>query len=36
MKTQTEQIGVWERLALIAVPVLFTALIVVDVVHRVS
>ena len=36
MQKQNEQIGVLERLALIAVPVLLTALIVVDVAHRIG
>lgn len=36
MQQQNEQIGVMERLALIAVPVLLTALIVVDVAHRIG
>ena len=33
---KNEQIGVLERLALIAVPILLTALIVVDVAHRIG
>ena len=36
MQKQNEQIGVMERLALIAVPVVLTALIVIDVAHRVG
>lgn len=36
MKTKNEQIGVLDRLALIAVPVVLTALIVIDVAHRIG
>ena len=36
MQKQNEQIGVWERLALIAVPLLLTALVVLDAAHRVG
>lgn len=36
MQKQNEQLGVLERLALIAVPVLLTALVVVNAAHRVG
>jgi hypothetical protein len=36
MQKQNEQIGALERLALIAVPLLLTALVVVNVAHRVG